>query len=354
MVQSQKVEETSRILDQQRIASLEQQATLNDVIKTIPKECFEVDNTKAWVGLVVNVVLVAAGYAALALNPWWFLLPFLWIFTGTALTGFFVIAHDCGHRSFSKSRQVNDIIGHLFLLPLLYPFHSWRVKHNQHHAFTNQIEMDNAWRPLSIEKFQSLGRRTQAAYQFARGYGWWIASVFHQLNLHFKPALFREKDRPDIRLSVGVVLAFATVLFSTLLWIGGPWAVVKYWLLPWLVYHFWMSTFTLVHHTHPDIPFYRAAIWTPVTAQLFSTIHCVYPAWVEFLCHDINVHIPHHVSTAIPSYNLRKAHTALKQHWADYMHETEFSWALMRSIVNDCHLHDDTGYYRACQDVLPK
>jgi len=50
-----------------------------------------------------------------------------WIFTGTALTGF--IAHDCGHRSFAKQRWVNDLVGHLFMLPLIYPFHSWRILH---------------------------------------------------------------------------------------------------------------------------------------------------------------------------------------------------------------------------------
>jgi len=40
---------------------------------------------------------------------------------------------DCGHRSFAKQRWVNDLVGHLFML-LIYPFHSWRILHNHHHA----------------------------------------------------------------------------------------------------------------------------------------------------------------------------------------------------------------------------
>lgn len=36
---------------------------------------------------------------------------------------------------------------------------------------------------------------------------------------------------------------------------------------------------------------------------------------IEILCHDINVHIPHHVSPRIPSYNLRAAHESLQQNW---------------------------------------
>ena len=36
---------------------------------------------------------------------------------------------------------------------------------------------------------------------------------------------------------------------------------------------------------------------------------------VEILCHDISVHIPHHVSQKIPSYNLRLAHDSLIKNW---------------------------------------
>jgi len=67
------------------------------------------------------------------------------VFTGTALTGFFC-AHDCGHRSFAKQRWVNDLVGHLFMLPLIYPFHSWRILHNTH---TNKLDVDNAWQPFN-------------------------------------------------------------------------------------------------------------------------------------------------------------------------------------------------------------
>ena len=36
---------------------------------------------------------------------------------------------------------------------------------------------------------------------------------------------------------------------------------------------------------------------------------------IEILCHDINVHVPHHVASRIPSYNLRLANEALRKHW---------------------------------------
>ena len=41
----------------------------------------------------------------------------------------------------------------------------------------------------------------------------------------------------------------------------------------------------------------------------------LYPCRVEVLCHDISVHIPHHISQKIPSYNLRLAHDSLIRNW---------------------------------------
>lgn len=51
---------------------------------------------------------------------------------------FFVVGHDCGHRSFSKNKLLEDIVGTLMFAPLVYPFEPWRIKHNQHHAHTNK------------------------------------------------------------------------------------------------------------------------------------------------------------------------------------------------------------------------
>lgn len=36
---------------------------------------------------------------------------------------------------------------------------------------------------------------------------------------------------------------------------------------------------------------------------------------MEFLCHDINVHVPHHVNSKIPWYNLRAATDSLRENW---------------------------------------
>lgn len=323
---------------------------LKDIIKTLPKECFEKNRRKAWSSVVINVLAVAIGYVGIATLPW-FLLPFAWIFTGTALTGFFVLAHDCGHRSFAKRRWVNDLVGHILTMPLIYPFHCWRILHDYHHRHTNKLLVDNAWDPWTTEDYTGTNPIIRVFYQALRGRFWWIGSITHWGALHFDLAQFSERDRPKVKLSIATVVIFAAICFPTLIITTGIWGFIKFWLLPWVVYHFWMSTFTLVHHTAPDIQFRPADNWSAAEAQLAGTVHCRYPWWVEFLCHDINVHIPHHVSVAIPSYNLSMAHASLLQNWGSYMNESRFSWALMKEIGDRCHLYHAKEAYQTFRDA---
>jgi acyl-lipid omega-6 desaturase (Delta-12 desaturase) len=324
--------------------------TLKQVIQTIPKEYFKKDSRKAWTAVALSVGAVILGYGAIALSPW-FLLPFAWFLTGTALTGFFVVGHDCGHRSFANRRWVNNWLGHIMFLPLIYPFHSWRLLHDIHHRHTNNMEIDNAWAPWSPEEFSGAGLFLQTVYRHMRQWLWWLSSIVHWGALHFDLRNFEPRDRAKVSRSIAAVVIFAAVFFPTLLYFTGPWGVVKFWLMPWLGYHFWMSTFTLVHHTIPEIQFRYGDRWNEVESQLSGTLHCDYPKWIEVLCHDINVHVPHHVSVGIPSYNLRPAYAALKENWAPLMKETKFSWQLMRTITGRCHIYHPEQAYQTFREL---
>lgn len=335
---------TNQSINQSLSAIAATELQLKDIIKTLPKACFQKNRRKAWSLVLLSVLAVGLGCAAIASLPW-FLLPLAWIFTGTALTGWFVIAHDCGHRSFAQRRWVNDLVGHLLMMPLIYPFHSWRLLHDHHHVHTNKLEVDNAWHPWMPEEYAAASPLIRWFYRVLRGYLWWLGSMAHWAALHFDRSQFSQRDRPKVTFSIVVVIGFAAVFFPTLILTLGVWGFVKFWLLPWLVYHFWMSTFTLVHHTAPEIQFRPVETWNAAEAQMTGTVHCNYPRWVEVLCHDINVHVPHHLSVAIPAYNLRLAHQSLKQNWGNHLQESRFSWGLIKTIVEECHLyHPETAY----------
>lgn len=118
---------------------------------------------------------------------------------------------------------------------------------------------------------------------------------------------------------------------------------------------------------------------------------------IEILCHDINVHIPHHISSRIPSYNLRAAHKSLQENWGkvgsvcdlcitnistiirclcllldqvnvpnwsiflylltmllQYMNEATWNWRLMKTILTICHVYDKEQNYVAFDELAPK
>ena len=325
---------------------LDSNIKLRDIISTLPREVFIKNASKAWSKVFVNLACVAMGYWLIAISPW-FLLPISWIFLGTGLAGMFVIGHDCGHRSFSNRIWVNDLVGHLMMLPTIYPYHAWRILHNHHHKHTNKLEVDNAWDPFTPETYNSFSPVLQWWYRRLRSRFWWLGSIAHWATLHFSWWNHTGRDRQQIRFSALLVIISAAIAFPLLLATIGVWGFIKFWLAPWIVYHFWISTFTIVHHTLPDIPFKPEDKWNAAEAQLCGTVHCQYPWWVEFLCHDINVHIPHHLTTGIPWYNLRQAHASLQENWGEYLHETKFSWSLMKQIGDRCHIYDPEHNYQS-------
>jgi omega-6 fatty acid desaturase (delta-12 desaturase) len=136
-------------LSLRKIATLpkEQLPTKKDLKDAIPVHCFEY-STVTSLSLVVRdgLVIGALGYAAwnylpttdlglaeyAAWNVYWFLM-------GTALTGWWVIAHECGHRGFSDNELLCDVVGYPLHSLLLVPYFSWQYSHHKHHAKTNHM-----------------------------------------------------------------------------------------------------------------------------------------------------------------------------------------------------------------------
>ncbi|GLC49668.1 hypothetical protein PLESTB_000273500 [Pleodorina starrii] len=320
--------------------------TLMDIVKSMPPEVFELDHGKAWRSVLTSITAMSACLYIISISPW-YLLPFAWALAGTAFTGFFVVGHDCGHRSFHKNNLVEDIVGHLMFAPLIYPFEPWRIKHNHHHAHTNKLVEDTAWHPVTEADMAKWNPTAAFLYKVFLGTPLKLwASVGHWLVWHFDLNKYTEKQRPRVIVSLAVVYGFMALAFPALIYYTGVWGFVKYWLMPWLGYHFWMSTFTVVHHTAPHIPFKPAEEWNAAKAQLSGTVHCDFPAWVEFLTHDISWHVPHHVASKIPWYNLRKATESLRKNWGEYMTECTFNWRVVKNICTECHVYDEKINYK--------
>lgn len=319
--------------------------TLTDVIKSLPKEVFEINPVKAWSAVFITLASVAASLYAISISPW-YLLPFAWALAGTAFTGFFVVGHDCGHRSFSKNKLVEDIVGTLMFMPLIYPFDPWRIKHNHHHAHTNKLVEDTAWHPVRREEMKKWNPTMAWVYKTFLGSPLKLwASIGHWAIWHFDLSKYSDNQKTRVMISIAAVSAFILIGWPLMIKYTGITGFLKYWVMPWLGYHFWMSTFTVIHHTAPHIPFKPAETWNAAKAQLSGTVHCDFPRWVEILCHDISVHVPHHVNAKIPWYNLRAANDSLRKNWGEYMTECDFNWRMMKNIFTECHVYDEENNY---------
>ena len=87
--------------------------TLQELKAAIPAYCFEPSTTKSLSYLFLDVAIVAGLYAIAHALDSWFFWPVFWLMQGTMFWALFVVGHDCGHRSFSRHKWVNDFIGHL-------------------------------------------------------------------------------------------------------------------------------------------------------------------------------------------------------------------------------------------------
>lgn len=60
--------------------------TLQDIIKSLPSDVFELNPLRAWGAVFTTLLSVAASLYVISISPW-YMLPFAWAFAGTAFTG---------------------------------------------------------------------------------------------------------------------------------------------------------------------------------------------------------------------------------------------------------------------------
>ena len=75
---------------------------------------------------------------------------------GTAMTGLWVIGHECGHGAFGDNWIQNDFFGFIIHSALLVPYFSWKYSHNKHHKYTNHLILGESHVPSTKKTYLSL------------------------------------------------------------------------------------------------------------------------------------------------------------------------------------------------------
>lgn len=324
----------------------------DQLASAIPRDLMKPDVRRGIAGFMLSSLLYGASVAAVSRSPkiaW----PALWTLAGLGGWGLHCIAHDCGHGSFSTNRRFNYAVGHVSLLPLAYPFHSWRHVHNLHHGHTNSLELDTDWRPVSREVYDRMSLKDRVIYHSTRSWAAWAGTINYWAESGFRADYFPKKSmRDDVKRSGRITAAILVPYLVGLGVRGGPLAVAKYFLAPWVATHAWFSITTLMHHSAEDVPYLRQEHWTKNAGKLMVTTDFIYPKWLHFLTHNISIHTAHHVAPVIPFYNLPEAQLALKQAYPGMVREEKAGIRKVWSIVTKCRFYDPVGgFYSSAQEM---
>jgi omega-6 fatty acid desaturase (delta-12 desaturase) len=336
--------------------------TVNDIRNAIPKHCFDRSGLR-------GLSYVARDIGSLAITFYLFnrfLTPenvpstpvraVLWfaytVIQGLFGTGLWVLAHECGHQSFSPSKILNDTTGWICHSALLVPYFSWKISHGKHHKATGHMERDMVFVPKTREVYASrvgkfvheldeLTEETPIAtlihsvaqqlfgwplYLFANvtghnnhekqpeGRGVGKGNGFFQGVNHFNPAspLYEAKDAKLILLSdVGLAITITALTLLTKTYGFSNMAV--WYFAPYLWVNHWLVAITFLQHTDPTLPHYTPESWNYVRGAA-ATIDREFGFVGRQLLHGIvETHVLHHYVSTIPFYHADEATEAIKE-----------------------------------------
>ena len=137
--------------------------TIKQIRDAIPAHCYERSGVRG-LGYVARDVTVLATVFYISNNfvtpeyiPSTAVRTILWaLYTfvqGLTATGLWVLAHECGHQSFSTSKKLNDTVGWICHSALLVPYFSWKISHGKHHKATGHVERDMVFNPKTREGY---------------------------------------------------------------------------------------------------------------------------------------------------------------------------------------------------------
>jgi len=334
--------------------------TLQDLKAAIPSECFRPNLLKSVSYFLRDILIIALLYAVAYYLDSWYFWPFFWLIQGTMFWALFVVGHDCGHQSFSQYKWLNDLIGNISHTLILVPYHGWRISHRTHHKNTGNIDNDESWYPVSESQYNemALSQKIGRYYVFLLAYPVYLFMRSpNKQGSHFLPnsSLFKPSEKWDVITST-VLCTCMVVLLSFLTYNWGWMWFLKYYAVPYTIFIVWLDLVTFLHHTEPQLPWYRGKDWTFLKGAI-SSIDRDY-GFINHIHHDIGTHVVHHLFLNIPHYNLLQATEAIRPIMGEYFHKSEESiWkSAWRSCIS-CHFVPNTGgkvYYTSHQKLAKR
>ena len=263
---------------------------------------------------IINTILP---YAALfGLMFWaqdvsyWLTLP-LAVLTAGFMIRTFIIFHDCTHGSFFRSPRANHVLGFITGVLTFTPYHHWRHQHALHHASSGDLDGRGAgdiW-TLTVQEYLAAPLWKRIIYRLFRNplILFVIVPTFVFLVYHRFPArAVGKRERRSVYWTNGALLAIVVLMSLTVgvksyLLVQLPVLMITGAVGLWLFY---------VQHQFEGVYWERSGHWDFATAALDGSSFYKLPRILQWFTGSIGFHHIHHLSPAIPNYNLEACHKA--------------------------------------------
>ncbi len=260
--------------------------------------------------LTLFVALWAAMYWSLSISYWLTLL--LAVPTSLLVVRLFIFQHDCGHRSFFKSKKANDLVGSFLGIITFTPYHAWRREHASHHATSGDLDRrgksGEIW-TMTVDEFNQAGWFRRLRYRAYRnplvlfGLGPLYQFVIHHRLAFALPSAWKMERRSINQTNLGLLLTAIA-----LSWLVGPvsFLIVQ---LPIIGLAAFIGVWMFyVQHQFEEAVWESGENWDYVQAALGGSSYYRLPKILQWFTGNIGLHHIHHLDSRIPNYNLQSCH----------------------------------------------
>jgi fatty acid desaturase len=235
---------------------------------------------------------------------------------GFAFVQWFVLLHECGHRTLFRTRTWNAVTGHVAAVCSLIPLVVWTHVHRQHHKWTGWQDLD----PTTA----SLAPRARTSLECAAVRVCWrcwiplFALAYRLGNFWNVPRLLRVQPSALRRRLLAGLLGQAT-LYAGLAWWLGPMPLLRLAGAATLMSFVIEDLLLISQHTHVPMALGAGHHVTPHRAldQERFTRSLRFPRPLGGIALNVDAHELHHMYPFVPGYRLREIpyHTGNEVGW---------------------------------------
>ncbi len=270
------------------------------------------NRTKSWAYLISTAVFTIAALIGATVNVHIIPQLFCSILAGLLIVRLFIMYHDYLHNAILSDSLLAKVFFNIYGMLILTPPSIWKRSHDYHHAHNSKLYTSSigSYPLVTKEAFLAASKREQKLYLFAR----------HPITIFFG-YIFMFLWGMCIRSLISSPKRHLDSLFSMLIHFGiginillvfGLQGFLLGFLLPMMIAHALGAYLFYAQHNFPSATYKPKEEWDYFYAALYSSSYMRMNKLMHWFTGNIGYHHVHHVNSAIPFYNLPKAHEAIE------------------------------------------